>query len=235
MYEPLNEEPAKSKDAKEREEFATSTLQRETFIENLLTDFMGPQSSKEKDKLCNQLKYKTHQLEVAIKQLKSNRKKSESASKAKSKSKLKCKMRKKYRINRIDTKEKKEFKSFLPMHELWLSYVTKVLSVDKPQFLSEETVLERLRQIDYHGAMIEVVRSKTKGIIGLKGIVIQETKNVFIVVTEGDCLKVIPKEDNLFQIEVLGVKFTLVGSNFCMKPELRCTKCGKAKVTTNLF
>ena len=235
MYKPLKDEPNKSQDFKKDQEYATSNLKRETFVDNLLTEFVGDEKIKEKDRLCNQLKYKTHQLDVAIKQLKSDKKKAARNIKAINKDKIKCKIRKKYKINKIDTKEKKEFKNFIQMNELWNGYVTKVLGVDKPEYLSAESVLERLSKMDYHGALIEVTRSKTKGIIGLRGIVIQDTKNMFVLVTENDTVKMIPKYDNLFQIEVLGVKFTIVGTNICMKPELRSTKPSKPKTLTDIF
>ncbi|KAL2830788.1 hypothetical protein BDW59DRAFT_14249 [Aspergillus cavernicola] len=57
----------------------------------------------------------------------------------------------------------------------------------------------KLVSADFHGAEVEVVRSRCSGRVGLKGIVIRDTKFTFVVVTEKDEVKNIPKEQTVFR------------------------------------
>ena len=55
---------------------------------------------------------------------------------------------------------------------------------------------------DYHGSLLEVVRSRCASRVGLKGIVIKDTKFTFEIVTKKDVLKTVPKEHTVFRFEV---------------------------------
>lgn len=78
----------------------------------------------------------------------------------------------------------------------------------------------KLVSADYHGAEVEVVRSRSAGRVGLKGIVVRDTKFTFVIVTEKDQVKsksslcervngldtddliAIPKEHSIFRFTV---------------------------------
>lgn len=47
----------------------------------------------------------------------------------------------------------------------------------------------KLVSADYHGAEVEVVRSRSSGRVGLKGIVVRDTKFTFVIVTAKDEVK----------------------------------------------
>lgn len=47
----------------------------------------------------------------------------------------------------------------------------------------------KLVSADYHGAEVEVVRSRSFGRVGLKGIVVRDTKFTFVIVTAKDEVK----------------------------------------------
>lgn len=47
----------------------------------------------------------------------------------------------------------------------------------------------KLASADFHGAEIEVVRSRCAGRVGAKGIVVRDTKFTFVIVTERDEMK----------------------------------------------
>ena len=55
---------------------------------------------------------------------------------------------------------------------------------------------------DYHGALLEVVRSRCVSRIGLKGIVVKDTKFTFEIVTKHDVVKRVPKEHTVFRFEI---------------------------------
>ena len=46
-----------------------------------------------------------------------------------------------------------------------------------------------LASADFHGAEVQVVRSRCVGRVGVRGIVVRETKFTFVVVTRGDGVK----------------------------------------------
>jgi ribonuclease P protein subunit POP4 len=100
---------------------------------------------------------------------------------------------------------------------------------------TEELILNCLKQADFHGAQLTVIKSKCKNLIGLSGIVLQDKKNVFCMLTDKDAVKCVPKHGNIFQAKLSGFKFNLCGSNMCLKTMLRITKTVKPKTNVNLF
>merc|ERR1712150_401388 len=96
--------------------------------------------------------------------------------------------------------------------------------------LNEENVLNCLKQLDYHGCDLTVTKSATKSLIGFNGLVLQDKKNVFYLLTKQNEIKIVPKCGSLFEFELMGFcKMTLVGSNICHRPEMRSTKHAKIK------
>ena len=51
------------------------------------------------------------------------------------------------------------------------------------------TTAGRLCSADFHGAEVEVVRSRCVGRVGLKGIVLKDTKFTFEIITSADIIK----------------------------------------------
>lgn len=80
---------------------------------------------------------------------------------------------------------------------MWVQYMQEVLGIDEQRFNSNKplppiTALShgsKLVSADYHGAEIEVVRSRCAGRVGSKGIVVRDTKFTFVIVTEKDVVK----------------------------------------------
>lgn len=60
----------------------------------------------------------------------------------------------------------------------------------------------RLCSCDFHGAELEVVRSRCVSRVGVKGIVVKDSKFAFQIVTEKDQVKVVPKEHTIFRFAV---------------------------------
>lgn len=59
-----------------------------------------------------------------------------------------------------------------------------------------------LASADFHGAKIEVVRCGCVGRVGMKGIVVRDTKFTFVIVTDEDEVRTLPKRETVFQYEV---------------------------------
>ncbi len=54
----------------------------------------------------------------------------------------------------------------------------------------------------FHGAELEVVRSRCVSCVGVKGIVVKESRFMFEVVTKKDVVKILPKEHTMFRFAI---------------------------------
>ncbi|GFS60641.1 ribonuclease P protein subunit p29 [Nephila pilipes] len=111
-----------------------------------------------------------------------------------------------------------KFKTFVPIHLLWKQYMLKMLQLKEPLPDDLSGVYQKLLKADYHGCLLVVASSACHNFVGCKGIVIQETKNVFRLITEGDKVKTIPKKRSVFCFELNGNIFKIYGDNFCFVP-----------------
>lgn len=81
-------------------------------------------------------------------------------------------------------KEKFQFSDFAKINQLWHSYFDSVLSEVKNK--ADELKLAR---IDLHGAFVIVYASKNPSTVGLKGYIVQESKNTFRILNHKDRLQ----------------------------------------------
>jgi ribonuclease P protein subunit POP4 len=65
-----------------------------------------------------------------------------------------------------------------------------------------EGAAAKLASADFHGAGVEVVRSGCVSRVGIKGIVVRDSRFAFEVVTRRDVVKLVPKEGTVFRFEV---------------------------------
>ena len=72
-----------------------------------------------------------------------------------------------------------DYRQLLPLHEAWRTYVAEAMA-------ATATLKDALRALDLHGSIVEVQRSWTPHHVGVRGIVVQDTKQTFVVVTEAN-------------------------------------------------
>ena len=119
-------------------------------------------------------------------------------------------------------KEQQKYAIYLPLHRMWVQYMWEVLGIEegKNPFVTAQGAGPKLVSADYHGAELTVVRSRCVGMVGLKGIVVKDTKFTFQVITARNQLKsvftekkpsnynyanhklAIPKKHTVFQFEI---------------------------------
>jgi ribonuclease P protein subunit POP4 len=82
---------------------------------------------------------------------------------------------------------------------LWNHYVSEILrdAGSNPSTLVAGPILLKA---DYHGALVTIEDCKCKSRVGIQGICVKETKNMFEIVTPADALLKIPKEKTLFLV-----------------------------------
>lgn len=97
-------------------------------------------------------------------------------------------------------REGQKYATFLPLHSLWLGYIREILGSEV--YTGGQGAAAKLSAADFHGAQVEVVRSGCVGRVGIKGIVIKDTRFVFEIITERNKIKTVPKEGTIFKVEV---------------------------------
>lgn len=104
-------------------------------------------------------------------------------------------------------KEEKRWELFVPLWGLWVEYMRGLLGVDadddeermdegeptktgsKRQYVSAAGGGPLLASADFHGAYLEVVQSRCVSRVGLRGIVVKDTKFTFEMITKENELK----------------------------------------------
>ncbi|XP_067350643.1 ribonuclease P protein subunit p29 isoform X2 [Channa argus] len=129
--------------------------------------------------------------------------------------------------------EHQRYELFLPLHQLWREYIIDLCSGLKPTS-SPQFVQQKLLKADFHGAIITVVRSKCLSYVGTTGILVQEFKHVFKIITRKDQLKVIPKRNSVFAVEINGFISHIYGSKFEQRASERSAKKFKLRGTIDL-
>lgn len=82
-------------------------------------------------------------------------------------------------------KEALKYENFVPLHDLWLGYIKELY--DQGQDI--KVFAQKLLKADFHGAIFTVKKSINPVVVGITGIVIQETQNMFNIITKDNKLK----------------------------------------------
>ncbi|KAH9249080.1 hypothetical protein BASA81_013199 [Batrachochytrium salamandrivorans] len=141
-------------------------------------------------------------------------------------------------------KENLRFDLFVPLHTLWTGYINEVVGdsntgdgsvggIDAAQTGTPSTL--HLSQSQAETVMAKLcVKTKCPSNVGISGIVIKDTENMFHMITRQNKLKVIPKQGNVFTFCVGNALLTLYGNQFCTRPADRASKKFKAKPSVSL-
>lgn len=96
-------------------------------------------------------------------------------------------------------REAQKYALYAPLHKMWVGYIQEVLERSMPVTAATAA---KLCSADFHGAELEVVRSRCVSRVGVRGIVVKDSKFTFEIVTRNDKLKVMPKEHTVFRFTV---------------------------------
>lgn len=135
------------------------------------------------------------------------------------------------------SKENQRYELYIPLHELWRNYINEALQAylkNSREAVDFKSLYPKLLKADYHGAIITVSKSKCPGYVGLTGILLQETKNTFRIITKEDKMKTIPKANSVFIVEMEGYRITIFGNQLRIRSAERSSKKFKSKPTTDL-
>lgn len=76
---------------------------------------------------------------------------------------------------------------------------------------------------EFIGEAIQITNSDNSSLVGIKGTIIDETKNLFVLDTQKGPKKVLKKQ-MIFVIVKNGIKFRIDGKTICFRPEERIKK-----------
>ncbi|KAJ2784005.1 RNase P/RNase MRP complex subunit [Coemansia javaensis] len=149
-----------------------------------------------------------------------------------------AKERRQLRIHEIPEAARRH-ELFLPLHELWTKYIEALLGPDTEAQLRDpkqrQQLLGRLVKADLHGARVSVVRARCPNFVGISGILAQETKNTFKIITRDDRLAVVPKAHCVFALDLPPASQCLIyGDQFTYRASERATKKFKSRPTVDL-
>merc|ERR1711977_405520 len=83
-------------------------------------------------------------------------------------------------------KSQQKYAIYEPLNKMWVGYIQELLWEDGTMRQVTPSVATRLCSADFHGAELEVVRSRCVSRVGVKGIVVKDSRFVFEVATKGD-------------------------------------------------
>ena len=142
---------------------------------------------------------------------------------------LSAKRKRALNLNEIP-KDQRQYSIYEPLHTLWCEYMRDILGLQSRQHVEANSVGPLLASADYHGAVLEVVRSRCPSRVGLQGIVVRETRSTFELITVRNELKTVPKEHTTFRFSVPRLDkeepfvFEIVGNQFETRAADRSTK-----------
>ncbi len=120
------------------------------------------------------------------------------------------------------------YESLLPMNKMWNEYINNLLNGN----LNPDSIALKILKADLHGSYIEVINSNNKNNIGIRGILIFESRRTFNILNKKNQIKTILKPGSLFQIYFNDIQIQILGDNFLYKSAER-TKA-KYKIKFNL-
>lgn len=133
----------------------------------------------------------------------------------------------------------RQYSIYEPLHTMWCGYMREVLG--ERSYVDANIAGPLLVSADYHGALIEVVRSRCVSRVGLKGIVVKDTKFTFEIITEKNEVKKVPKEHTMFRFEVpskeaerKAMLFEIHGSQFESRAPDRANRKFKTHIDPDL-
>ncbi|KAJ6259349.1 hypothetical protein Dda_6249 [Drechslerella dactyloides] len=87
-------------------------------------------------------------------------------------------------------KAAQKYAIYEPLNRLWLGYIQEILrGTLGANGSAGQATAAKLCAADFHGCEVEVVRNRCPSRVGIKGIVIKDTKMTFVIITKKDEVK----------------------------------------------
>lgn len=125
------------------------------------------------------------------------------------------------------------YTDYIQLNELWNSYMDHQLGASdlkalqlkfNPTHPHYDQTSGLIHKSDFHGAKIKVTSSKCASLIGLKGIIVLDTKGTFSIISKDNVLRSLPKNDSIFELKWRNTRFVVYGKHLCYRSADRSTK-----------
>ncbi|KAI9772477.1 MAG: hypothetical protein M1840_000682 [Geoglossum simile] len=93
----------------------------------------------------------------------------------------------------------RKYAIYEPLHQMWIGYMQELIAGQVPV---TPAVVAKFVSAEFVGAQLEVVRCRCVSRVGIKGIVLKDSKFVFDIITRSDEIKHVPKEHAVFRFEI---------------------------------
>uniref|UniRef100_A0A6M2CSA0 Ribonuclease P protein subunit p29 n=1 Tax=Rhipicephalus microplus TaxID=6941 RepID=A0A6M2CSA0_RHIMP len=120
---------------------------------------------------------------------------------------LTCREKRRLGMFNVHRDHKLSYASFVPIHLMWKDYFRGLVR-------DQVTEYSRLLKAEYTGCFLTVAESRCPSYVGARGFVVQETKNVFRLLTERSVVRTVPKAHSAFAFELDGRIYKIYGSHF---------------------
>lgn len=132
----------------------------------------------------------------------------------KKKNPLKLNSRTRKKLYRLSNEERRklEYSTFEKVHDLWQQYAARVV---------KESDLMSVFRMDLHGCKIRCTACKNPTLVGIEGIVVQETKNTFLVIKQTNRLLTLPKRESVFKFRIGVQVYKIHGCNLLFTTQTR--------------
>ncbi|KAI1123431.1 RNase P/MRP, p29 subunit [Nemania abortiva] len=112
-------------------------------------------------------------------------------------------------------KEGQKYSIFAPLNSLWIGYIREILGAEL--YNGGQGAAAKLCAADFHGAEVEVSRSRCPSRVGAKGIVVKDSRFTFEIVTRQNQVKTLPKEGTMFRVYVPAPSAAAEQKPFCFE------------------
>lgn len=190
----------------DRKAVFTETLQKGNVAFDLLAERHGAEFASDyyREKVLHRPLFlkPTPQIDSPVETARDKRQKAQEAAKLKKRKSpgkprpLSAKQKRALQIYAIP-KDQQKYEIYVPLHNLWCQYMRDILSLEKPnkdaetygRHIEPKGAGSLLASADYHGALVEVVRSRCVSRVGVRGIVVRDTRSTFEIITPKNQLK----------------------------------------------
>ncbi|KAI0429538.1 RNase P/MRP, p29 subunit [Xylaria sp. FL1042] len=112
-------------------------------------------------------------------------------------------------------KEGRTYSIFAPLNDLWVGYIREILGSEL--YNGGQGAAAKLSAADFHGAEVEVSRSRCPSRVGVRGIVVKDSRFTFEIITRQNQIKTLPKEGTLFRLHVPAPNAGSDQKSFCFE------------------
>ncbi|XP_055388587.1 ribonuclease P protein subunit p29-like [Condylostylus longicornis] len=142
------------------------------------------------------------------------------------------------------TEDNLTFHDGLVLNALWRQYIGQILNISAPPSGHQQTsspipyLLTQCNVLavsDFHGAHVKIIQAKNPSVVGMDGIVMQETEQTFRIVCRDNRIKTVLKSTCIFHLFTGTDRiFILHGKHLCYRTALRSKVKIKSKDTVQL-